>query len=86
VLARRRNHLAESTRRTYQSRLDRQLNAIMVLAPTNSHGRRLRKRYGKLRGHLFTFLEHPEVPPDNNDSERELRPTATWGQAIERAG
>ncbi len=67
-----------STRRTYQSRLDRQLNAIMVLAPTNSHGRRLRKRYGKLRGHLFTFLEHPEVPPDNNGSERELRPTATY--------
>ena len=35
VLARRRKHLAESTRRTYQSRLDRELNAIMVLAPTN---------------------------------------------------
>jgi hypothetical protein len=31
------------------------LNAIMVLAPTNSHGRRLRKRYGKVRSHLFTF-------------------------------
>jgi transposase len=27
---------------------------------------------------LFTFLEHPDVPPDNNDSERELRPTATY--------
>ena len=78
VLARRRKHLAECTRRTYQSRLDRELNAIMVLAPTNRHGRRLRKRYGKLRSHLFTFLEHPEVPPDNNGSERELRPTATY--------
>ena len=78
VLARRRKHLAESTRRTYQSRLDRELNAIMVLAPTNSHGKRLRKRYGKVRSHLFTFLEHPEVPPDNNGSERELRPTATY--------
>jgi hypothetical protein len=50
----------------------------MVLAPTNPHGRRLRKRYGKVRSHLFTFLEHPEVPPDNNGSERELRPTATY--------
>ena len=28
--------------------------------------------------HLFTFLEHPEVAPDNNGSERELRPTATY--------
>jgi transposase len=78
VLARRRRSLAESTRRSYQRRLDHELNAIMVLAPTNHHGRRLRKRYGKVRSHLFTFLEHPEVPPDNNGSERELRPTATY--------
>jgi transposase len=78
VLARRRKALAESTRHTYLRRLDRELNAIMVLAPTNPHGRRLRKRYGKVRSHLFTFLEHPDVPPDNNGSERELRPTATY--------
>ncbi|HME23215.1 MAG TPA: IS66 family transposase [Acetobacteraceae bacterium] len=78
VLARRRKKLAESTRRSYQRRLDHELNAIMVLAPTNSHGKRLRKRYGKVRSHLFTFLEHPDAPPDNNGSERELRPTATY--------
>ncbi|MFI4983464.1 MAG: transposase, partial [Nevskiales bacterium] len=57
VLARRRKQLAASTRRTYQRRLDRELDAIMVLAPTNRHGKRLRKRYGKARSHLFTFLE-----------------------------
>jgi transposase len=74
LLARRRKTLAESTRR----RLDRELNAIMVLAPTNPHGQRLRKRYGKVRNSLFSFLEHPEAPPDNNGSERELRPTATY--------
>jgi transposase len=78
VLARRRKHLAESTRHTYQGRLDRELDPIMVLAPTNQHGKRLRKRYGKVRSHLFTFLEHPDAPPDNNGSERELRPTATY--------
>jgi transposase len=78
VLARRRKSLAESTRHAYQRRLDHDLNAIMVLAPTNPHGTRLRKRYGKLRSHLFTFLEHPDAPPDNNSSERELRPTATY--------
>ncbi len=74
VLARRRKALAESTRRAYLRRLDHDLNAIMVLAPTNRDGRRLRK----VRSHLFTFLEHPDVPPDNNGSERELRPTATY--------
>jgi transposase len=78
VLARRRHHLAESTRRQYRERLDRDLDAIMGLAPTTKDGRRLRKRYGKVRSHLFTFLDHPEMDPDNNSSERELRPTATY--------
>lgn len=50
----------------------------MARTPTNAHGQRLRKRYGKLRTHLFTFLDHPEVGADNNGSERELRPTATY--------
>ena len=78
VLARRRKSLAESTRRAYLRRLDRDLNVIMALVPENPHARRLRKRYGKVRNSLFTFLEHPDVPPDNNGSERELRPTATY--------
>jgi transposase len=78
VLARRRKSLAESTRRSDLRRLDHALNAIMVLAPTNSHGRRLRKRCGKVPSHLFTFLEHPDALPDNNASGRELRPTATY--------
>ena len=78
VLARRRHRLAESTRRSYRQRLDRELDAIMRQAPINRHGQRLRKRYGKLRSHLFTFLDYPEVGADNNGSERELRPTATY--------
>jgi transposase len=78
LLARRRHRLAESTRREYRRRLDRDLDAIMGSAPENRHGKRLRKRYAKVRHSLFTFLEHPEVAPDNNGSERELRPTATY--------
>jgi len=78
VLARRRHRLAESTRRSYRQRLERDLDAIMALAPTTRDGKRLRKRYAKVRSHLFTFLDHPEVGADNNGSERELRPTATY--------
>ena len=78
VLARRRTALAESTRQTYQRRLDREIDAIMRLAPVSKHGKRLRRRYAKVRSYLFTFLEHPDTPPDNNGSERELRPTATY--------
>ena len=50
----------------------------MALAPTHREDRRLRRRYGRLRSHLFTFLDHPELPADNNGSERELRPAATY--------
>ena len=78
VLARRHRGLAESTRREYRRRLEHALDAVMALAPTNRHGQRLRRRYGKLREHLFTFLDHPDVSADNNSSERELRPTATY--------
>jgi transposase len=78
VLARRHRALAESTRREYRRRLEQALDAVMALAPTNRPGQRLRRRYGRLREHLFTFLDHPEVTADNNGSERELRPTATY--------
>ena len=78
VLARRHRDLAETTRRAYRRRLEHALDAVMALAPSQRDGRRLRKRYAKLRDHLFTFLEHPEIAADNNSSERELRPTATY--------
>jgi hypothetical protein len=31
------------------------------------------KRITKYRDHVFTFLYHPIVPPDNNGSERAIR-------------
>ena len=74
----RRKHLAASTRRQYHQRMQRDLDAIMALVPTNKEGKRLRKRYAKVRTHLFTFIENPEVAPDNNSSEREIRPIATY--------
>jgi transposase len=78
VLARRSGGLTGSTRKAYRRRLESDLNKVMVLQPEQKDGRRLRKRYAKVREHLFTFLAHPEVTADNNSSERELRPTATY--------
>ena len=80
VLARRHRDLAGSTRREYRRRLEQALNAVMVLAPIQRDGRRLRRRYGRIRAHLFTFLDHPELPADNNGSERELRPLELYEQ------
>ena len=78
MLARRHRDLAESTRREYRRRLEQALDAVMALAPTQRDGRRLRRRYARVRDHLFTFLDHPGIAADNNGSERELRPTATY--------
>ena len=78
MLARRHRDLAESTRREYRRRLEQTLDAVMSLAPAQRDGRRLRRRYARVRDHLFTFLDHPEIAADNNGSERELRPTATY--------
>ena len=41
-------------------------------------GRRLRKRYLADRAHLFTFVTDPDVPPTNNGSERDLRPSVIF--------
>lgn len=78
ILARRRMALKENTRLQYLQRLDRDLTAVLALTPTNRHGQRLKKRYLKHREGLFTFLRDPDAPPDNNGSERELRPMATY--------
>ena len=74
VLARRRHALRASTRLEYRRRLERELDRVLALQPGHRHGRRLRRRYLAVRDSLFTFLEHPDAPPDNNGSERDLRP------------
>ena len=78
AIARRRDKLADATLRAYKGRLERELDAIMKLRVEHKDGRRLRKRYAQHRGSLFTFLDHRDVAPDNNLSERNLRPTATY--------
>jgi transposase len=78
VLARRRHALKASTRREYRLRLERELDRVLALRPSHRRGLRLRQRYLAVRDSLFTFLEHPEAPPDNNGSERELRPMVVY--------
>ena len=80
ILARRYRTLSPGTRSEYRRRIERRLDAVIALAQTNRRGQRLRKMYGKVQEHLFTFLEHPDVTGDNNGSERELRPIANYRQ------
>lgn len=56
------------------SLLDALIQEIKGDGPANVDINRLIKRLEKFRASLFTYLENPDVPPDNNAAERQLRP------------
>lgn len=78
AIGRRRATLTDATLRQYRQTLERRLDTIMAAQPTNRHGIRLRKRFGSLREHLFTFITERDVPSTNNGSERALRPSVIF--------
>lgn len=55
-------------------RLEARLQALIAHPWENAHARRLVKRLRRHAHELFTFLDHPEVPFDNNHAERMIRP------------
>jgi transposase len=57
-----------------RKRLEQRLQRLIDMPWQNCHARRLVKRLRRHGGELFTFLEHPEVPFDNNHGERAIRP------------
>jgi transposase len=65
--------LAASTLYQYRCDLQRRVDRCLGSQPTNPHGRRLQKRYTKIRDHLFLFLEDASIPPTNNSSEQAIR-------------
>ncbi len=73
VLHKRWPELTESTRYQYRYRLNRDLQELLKLKPTQEDGIRLQKRYQDLQENLFIFLDDPEVPTTNNSSEQALR-------------
>jgi transposase len=78
AIGRRRAALSDATLRQYRQELERRLDTVMATQPTNRHAIRLRKRFGSLREHLFTFITEREAPATNNGSERALRPSVIF--------
>ncbi len=78
ALARKRARLKDATLAAYAYDLERRLDKVMACQPTNRHGIRLRKRTGKDRDSLFTFMTERAVPPTNNGSERDIRPSTIF--------
>ncbi len=61
----------------YQSRilrLGRRLDAFIATACDDPDARRLLKRLRRTGDHLFTFLDYPQIPFENNFAERMIRP------------
>ena len=57
------------------SDLEKELDNLLSepLDPKHKEIIAFQKRITKYRDHVFTFLYHPDVPPDNNGSERAIR-------------
>ena len=67
----------EWTAEQYQSRRDRLHKRLGELIDTpweDKQAKRLVKRLRRPRGDLFTFVDQPGVPFDNNHAERTMRP------------
>jgi transposase len=69
----RRDTLTAATLYRYRCDLQRRVNRCVASQPTNPHGRRLQKRYAKIRDHWFLFLEDAAFPPTNHSSEQAIR-------------
>ena len=57
-----------------RSRLDERLQTMIDTPWDDSQAKRLIKRLRRHQRHLFTFLDQPDVPFDNNHGERSIRP------------
>ena len=57
-----------------RARLTARLDELIATAWEDKDAKRLIKRLRRHRDELFTFLDEPEVPFDNNHAERAIRP------------
>ena len=73
-LSKRRKEVSSEAFASRRHRLDRRLHDLLAEPWENRHARRLVKRLRRHASELFTFLDHPGVPSDNNQGERQIRP------------
>ena len=78
AIGRRRGDLRDSTLAQYRADLDRRLDHVLRLPREGEAAERLRRRIARDREHLFVFVTDRRVPPTNNVSERELRPSVIF--------
>jgi transposase len=77
-IGKRRDKLKDATLKTYESRLNTKLDALLRLKPTHEAGIKLQGVIKKVRQYMFVFVTNRAIPPTNNGSERTLRPCVTF--------
>ena len=65
--------LTDATLSFYRDNLFKRLEACLVIEPESKDGKRLKKRYLKIKDNLLLFLEDSTIPPTNNSSEQAIR-------------
>lgn len=92
-VARRRPSLKDSTLATYAATAERRLDTLVAVRAGHPAGAELQRLIKAWRGKFFVFLARRDVPPTNNVSEREIRPSVVfrkvtggfrsdWGAAV----
>ncbi len=76
--AKRRDTWNDATLRIHKRRLEAELDRVLALIPTHPAGVKWKGTIEKLRPNLLVFMSNRDVPATNNESERSLRPCATY--------
>jgi transposase len=76
--AERRDKWNDATLDLHRRRLEAELDRVLALIPTHPAGIKWKATIEKLRPNLFVFMSNRDVPATNNESERSLRPSATY--------
>jgi transposase len=76
--AERRDRWNDATLDLHRRRLEAELDRVLALNPLHPAGVKWKATIEKLRPNLLVFMSNRDVPATNNQSERALRPSATY--------
>ena len=68
----------DATLNLHKRRLEAELDRVLAVTPVHRAGIKWKSTIEKLRPNLLVFMSNRDVPPTNNESERSLRPCATY--------
>jgi transposase len=77
-IGKRRPELKDTTLAAYAAKAERRLDRLLGVPAAHPAGRELQRQIKAWRGKFFVFLTDRRVPPTNNVSEREIRPSVVF--------